>query len=65
MDTWIKIGGQWTHIVITFDGEKKITYIDGDLWSIEQRGTSEYSKEFTSEDVQISYNKGVGKSSAT
>lgn len=55
METWIMIEGQWMHIVITFDGKKKKTYIDGELWStVEKQQTK-----FTDKEVQEIYSKGV------
>jgi hypothetical protein len=59
METWIMIEGKWMHIVITFDGEKKKTYIDGELWSTVEKQQTEYNKCFTNKEVQEMYIKGV------
>jgi hypothetical protein len=61
METWIMIEGKWMHIVVTFDGNEKKTYIDGELWSIADKLKTEYTKCFTQNEVQEMYNKGVDK----
>ena len=64
METWIMLEGQWMHIAITFDGEKKKTYINGELWSIQNREKTEHTKELSANEISDIYNKGVGKSNA-
>ena len=64
MDTWIMLEGQWMHIAITFDGEKKKTYIDGELWSTQDKNKTEYSKALSATEISDMYNKGVGESNA-
>ncbi len=60
MDTWIMLEGQWMHIAITFDGEKKKTYIDGELFATTSKGSTEYTKALTGKEIEDMYNKGVG-----
>ena len=53
------IEGKWMHIVITLEGNKKKTYINGELWSTETKGSTEYAKCFTPKEVKEMYSKGV------